>query len=369
MTVHARLLPLLLVAPLAWVACGGEPTDEPSPTQPQATATQAAEETATEPPATNPPADTPTASMEPGTPEPTAIPTAPPAAGFDAGYRTNTWIMSGDEGVDLNGDSVVDNKFTDVYELSIAVIGEAVYGGAYQYLLDNEVNAEDAQSIASSARDAFLGFMTVENFNALLASAIDSKKLNFAEAVYGDRANLSLSWYSAASVPNGSFALKSEIGVQSGANPGSGSNFKVGPGDLTYDFSSIYDGPVASQVLMLSGDAILVVSDSYSTFTYSEAELTAGDIGGLVSQTAMLNFMRGLVPAGFCNPQTEECQAFDIVNSTLDDLETVYKDAANASLWTFSVDGQPATAVGFGWTATQATLIDQVGQGGIGGDE
>lgn len=368
----ARLLTVLAAAALILPACGEDegtpdPTGSPAatptdaagtPTQPAGTATQPGEGTPTQPGA--------------GTPtQASGTPTAPPAATFDDGYRTSSWVMAAESGLDLNSDGSVDNQMVAVYELSVSVISDALYDATVETLVAGGASQEDAEATAATVQESFDGFMTVESFNTLLANAIEDNRLNFAETVTGEPEAVSLTWYGARARPSGSYELGGLLGSQSGAVAGSSTSMRLGPGTLVYDFSSIYDGPLISQVLMLDGEAKLIVSESYSGFSYSEAELTDGQIGGLVSQENMVSFMRGLVPAGFCNPSTEECTPFEGVNEIIGALQTAYTDPANAAMWSFDLNGEKAAPVGFGWTATSATLVepsDGSGPGGGGGN-
>lgn len=370
MTTPCRTISLLTVAALTGLGCGadrtGETTPPPgtnTPATPTATALAPTPTVAAPTPTATEAGPTPTATPVP--PTPTATPTPGP---WELGYRTDSWTMSATAGLDLNEDGLVDNKFVDVYELSVVVIGDAVFEGTYNFLVENGAEAPQAVEVAQTIEDAFLSYATVENFNTLLASAISEDRLNFAETLTGEPEAATLSWYSAVSLVTGGYGLRTNIGSQLGAevNAATGEMF-VGPGNLTYDFSSIYEGPLTSTVLLLSGEAILVVSSSYAEFLRSDVALSDGQIGGLVSQDAMLNFMRGLVPVGFCNPQTNMCESLPILESTLDSLEAVYTDPANEGLWEFAVDGQPAVAVGFAWSAASAELIDEIGQDGPGG--
>ena len=198
----------------------------------------------------------------------------------------------------------------------------------------------------------------INNFNVMVAAAIEANVLNFGETVYGEPEALTLSWYSAVPlIGEDGYGLINSVGTQAGTLTDGSSAMWVGPGELTYDFSAIYDG-TAGDLLLLGGDAILVVSDSYSGFEFGSSALADGQLGGLVSQDAMVSFMRGLIPVGFCNPKTAECTEFSGIAGTLDDLEAAYSDEANAGLWGYSVDGDPATAVGFGWSAESAILVE-----------
>lgn len=360
--------PILLTLALVLGGCGDDaaaPTAEPSaqPGTPTATATATA----------LPPTPTPTATAT-ALPTPTATatqaptPTAIPGPSIKSQYRTNTWIISEQAGLDLDGDGNVDNGFIPVYNLSIDIIAEAVHIASYEALIAGEATPEQAENTAQSIEEGFRNFFSIENFNELLQRAIDSNNLNFIETFNGEPEQAILEWYSAVSIGDSNFALRNPLGTQAGSV--SAGEAYVGPGTLTYDFSSIYDGPVIQALLQLDGEAILEVNQSFSAFTYAPLNLDAGDIGGIVWQDDMLSFVRGLVPTGICDPDDDpvedpdDCVNFDIVEQTLIDLETSFKAPENAHLWTVSGEGgEVGVPVGFSWTAVDVKIVEQPGGG------
>ena len=306
----------------------------------------------TQPPAATP---TPTPTLAPTpTVVPTPVPTPTPVP--PNGFRVSRWAMTDDAGLDLDGDGSVDNELIPIYDSSVLVIAEVVFGASYEAMVDQGIPIEQARLLALQLRDSVLFYYSVDNFNNLSALSIAGDRFNLVPEMGDSSGTYALSFFEADVTEEGFYSTGDEIGrfnrVQAGNNP------LFGTGELWIDFTPIFAGD-EEEILTLSGIPVMPLSDVWVSLAQEGDGIEDGQVSGVVWRADMLTYMTALIPSSICVRNLAiDCLPLSIEEMVVEQLDALYDQLEGEGKWSVQGSGTVGVTAGFAWDAAPAVLTD-----------